>query len=83
MKKRTDFDSETRLKKYEKKGLRVFGVRYVSTPDADSRIWRAINILLGSAVEEPEGGINTEKEEEPAQGSRPERVAGQSDGGKG
>ena len=52
VKKHTDFDSETQLKKCERKGLRVVRVGYVSTPDAESRLSRAIDILLRSAATE-------------------------------
>ena len=53
--------------------LPVVKIRYVRTPDAHARLFRAIDILLRSAAREP-------KEEEPPQDSRPEGVAGQSDG---
>jgi len=83
VKKHTDFDSETRLKKCERKGLRVVRVGYVSTPDAESRLSRAIDILLRSAATELEGSVSAKKEEEPPKDSRPEKIAGQSDGEKG
>jgi len=63
MKKHTDFDSETRLKKCQRKGPRVVKVGYVPTPDADWRLRRAIDILLRAAVTEREGSTNTEEEE--------------------
>jgi hypothetical protein len=50
----------------------------VSAPDANSRLSRAIDILLRSATKEPEGNINA-KEEKPPKNSRPEKIAGQSD----
>jgi len=37
------------------------------TPDADSRLARAVNILLRSAVRGLEGSIDAKKEEEPPQ----------------
>ena len=69
VKKNTDFDSETRLKKCERKGLRVVRVGYVSMPDAESRLSRAIDILLRSAATELEGSVSAKKEAEPPQGS--------------
>ena len=82
MKKRTDFDSETGLKKCERKGPRVVRVGYVPTPDADWRLRRAIDILLSSATGEPEGSIRPQKEEDTPKDSHPERAAGQSVRGK-
>ena len=61
VKKHTDFDSETRLKKCERKGLRVVRVGYVSTPDAESRLSRAIDILLRSAAGELKESTNVKK----------------------
>lgn len=67
VKKHTDFDSETRLKKWERKGRRVVRVGYVSTPDANSRLSRAVGMLLRLAARELEGSINAKKEDEPPQ----------------
>ena len=58
------------------------GIRYVPTPDADSRLLHAIDVLLGSGAREPKESINAKKEE-PPKDSRPEKIAGQSDGEKG
>lgn len=63
--------------------LRVVKIRYMSTPDADWRLHRAIDILLRTAATELEESINAKKEEEPPKDSRPEKIAGQSDGEKG
>ena len=49
--------------------LRIVEIRYVSTPDADSRLSRAVDILLRSAARELEGGNNAKKEEPPRDGS--------------
>jgi hypothetical protein len=54
------------LKKVGRKNnrdLRVVGIRYVSTPDADLRLARAIDLLLRSSIKEPERSINAKKEE--------------------
>ena len=82
MKNRTDFESKIQHSGHKRKGLRVVGVGYVSTPDADMRLARAIDILMRSTPRELEGRINAEKEEEPPQDSRPEGVADQTDEGK-
>jgi hypothetical protein len=63
--------------------LRIAEIRYVSTPDAESRVSRAIDILLRSAATELEGSGSAKKEEEPPKDSRPEKIAVQSDGEKG
>lgn len=63
--------------------LRVVGIRYVPTPDAESRLSRVVDILLRSAARELEGSVSAKKEEEPLKDSRPEKIAGQSDGEKG
>jgi len=42
-------------------------IRSIPTPDAESRLSRAVDMLLGSAEKELEGGINAKKEEEPPQ----------------
>jgi len=63
--------------------LCIVEIRSIPTPDAESRLSRAVDMLLGSAEKELEGGINAEKEEEPPKDSRPEKIAGQSDGEKG
>ena len=63
--------------------LRIVGIRYVPTPDADWRLRRAIEILLRTAARELEGSVNAKKEEEPPKDSRFEKIAGQSDGEKG
>jgi hypothetical protein len=65
------------------KRLKVVGIQYVPTPDADVRLSRAIDILLRSVERELERSIKDKKEEEPPQDSRPEKVVGQSDGEKG
>ena len=70
MKKRTDFESKIRHSGYKRKGLRVVGVGYVPTPDANLRLSRALDILLRSArrdVAIPEGSINAKKERPPHQ----------------
>ena len=63
--------------------LCIVAIRYVSTPDADLRLARAIDILMRSTAKELKGSTNAEKEEEPPKDSRPEKIAGQSDGEKG
>lgn len=80
-----DNDFELRVKRVmkDRQRLRVVEIRYTPTPDADERLSRAIDILLRSAVREPEGSTNVEKEEESPQDSRPEGVTDQSDGGEG
>ncbi len=50
MKKHRDFERKIRHNSYERKGLKVVAVRYVSTPDAESRLSRAIDILLVAAA---------------------------------
>jgi len=65
VKKRTDFESKIGHSGYKRKGLRVVGVGYVPTPDANLRLSRALDILLRSArrdVAIPEEGINAKKE---------------------
>ena len=52
------------------------------TPDAESRLSRTIDILLGAAAKEPEGSTNVKKRKKGSQDNPPEGVAGQSDGGK-
>lgn len=79
VKKHTDFDSETRLKKCERKGRRVVRVGYVSTPDADWRLRRAVDMLLRSAARELEGSINTKREEEPLQNNPLSEAMGRKD----
>ena len=58
--------------------LRIVAIHHVSTPNADLRLACAIDLLLrpvaGSRKEAP-----MLKEKEPAQDSRPEKVAGGSD----
>jgi len=54
----------------ERQRLHVVNIRYVRTPDADSKLSRAIDILLGSAVRELEGNINAKKEEKPPRNNR-------------
>ena len=49
--------------------LRVVEIHYVSTSDADSRLSRAVDILLGSAVRDLEVGINAKEEVEASQDS--------------
>jgi two-component SAPR family response regulator len=74
------------MKKHtERKGkrLKVTGIQYAPAPDAKSRLSRAIDILLRSAATELEGSVSAKKEEEPPKDSRPEKIAGQSDGEKG
>jgi len=56
--------------------LRIMTIRYAPAPDAESRLSRAIDILLESAARERE-------EKAPPQDRRPEGVAGQSNGEKG
>lgn len=63
--------------------LGIVEVHYVPVPDADSRLTRAIDILLRSAAREVEGSTDAQKWEKPAQDSPPEGAAGQSDGEKG
>jgi hypothetical protein len=55
-------------------------VKHCVVQDAELRLSRAVDILLGSALREPEGSANVEKEKEPPKNSRPEEVAGKSDG---
>lgn len=62
--------------------LRVVRIRYVPTPDADWRLRRAIALLLRAAATVPKGSVGAKKEGETPQDSRPEKIAGQSDGGK-
>lgn len=57
-------------------------LRHVVVPEAESRLSRAIDMLLRSAAKELEGSTNAKKEEEPPEGSRPEKIAGQNDGEK-
>lgn len=79
-KKIQEEDSGTRVKSSVKDGqLMRVEIRHVSMPDADSRLSRAIDIVLGSVAREPEESMKDEKGEEPPQDSRPEKVAGQSD----
>ena len=75
---KSDNDFELRVKRVMKdqQRLRLVGIRYVSTPDADSRLAHAVDILLGSVAREPEGSTNVKKGEEPPQDSRPEGLAG-------
>jgi len=61
--------------------LRILAIHYVSTPNADLRLARAIDLLLRSVAEGLKGSIN-DKEEEPPKDSRPEKLAGQSEGEK-
>jgi hypothetical protein len=56
----------------ERTNLKV-EVRHVPVPDADLRLSRAVDILLGAAGE-PERSINAKKQQ-PPQCSRPEDVA--------
>ena len=63
--------------------LRIVEIRYTPTPDAELRLSRAVDILLRSAATELEGSVSAKKEEEPPKDSRPEKIAGQSDGEKG
>jgi len=81
---KSDNDSELRVKRVMKdqQRLRLIGIRYVRTPDAELRLSRAIDILLGSASRKTDGSTNVKKGEEPRQDSRPEELAGQSDGEK-
>ena len=83
-----DNDFELRVKRVRKdrQRLRVVEIRYTPTPDADERISRALGILLRSGARTAttsEESINAKKEEEPPKDSRPEKIAGQSDGEKG
>ncbi len=50
MRKHTDIEGQTRRSNRTRKALRVAGIHYGPTPDADERLSRAINILLGSAA---------------------------------
>lgn len=45
-----DFDLRVRSSLREGRRLRIVEIRYVPTPNADERLSRAINILLGSAA---------------------------------
>ena len=83
MKKRRDFECKIRHSSYKRKGLKVVGVTYVSTPDAKSKLSRAIDILLEAAAREPEGSTNDQNEEESPQDSQPEGGADQSGGEEG
>ena len=60
--------------------LRIVGIRYMPTPDADSRLARAVNILLRSAVRGLEGSIDAKKEEEPPQDNPLTEVTERKDG---
>lgn len=80
-----DNDFELRVKRVmkDRQRLRVVEIRYTPTPDADERLSRAIDILLGAAAGEPEGSTNDQKEEESPQDSQPEGGADQSGGEEG
>ena len=84
-----DNDFELRVKRVRKdrQRLRVVEIRYTPTPDADERLSRALGILLRSgartATTSSEESINAKKGEEPPKDSRPEKIAGQSNGEKG
>ena len=54
----------------------------MSAPDGDAKLSRAIDTLLRAGAREPKGSIDAKKEEEPPKDSRPEKIAGQSDGEK-
>lgn len=83
MKKRRDSKVVTRRTNCEGQRLVVVDVRYVAIPDAESRLSRAIDILLRSAATGREGSVSAKKEEEPPKDSRLEKIAGQRDGEKG
>ncbi len=78
MKKRTDFRSKIRHSSYKRKGLRVVGVRYVPTPDANLRLSRALDILLRSARRDVaiKEGINAKKERPPHQAPTEDTLTG-------
>jgi hypothetical protein len=83
-----DNDFELRVKRVmkDRQRLRVVEIRYTPTPYADERLSRALGILLRSGARTAttsEESINAKKEEEPPKDSRPEKIAGQSDGEKG
>jgi len=70
VRKHTDFEGQTRRSNRTRKALRVTGIHYEPTPDADERLSRAINILLGSAARvtaKSEDNIDAKKEGTPHQ----------------
>jgi hypothetical protein len=74
------------MKKHtERKGkrLKATEIQCVPTPDTDERLSHIVDILLRSAATELEGSVSAKKEEEPPKDGRAEKIAGQSDGGKG
>ena len=83
MKKRTDFESKIEHSGCERKGLRVVGVGYVPTPDANLRLSRALDILLRSArrdVAIPEEGTHAEEQEPHSQAPAEDALGGGSGG---
>ena len=59
------FDLRIRSSQRDGERVRVVEIRYVPTPDANERLSRAINILLGSAARgtaKSEGSIDAKKE---------------------
>ena len=66
-----------------RKALRVAGIHYGPTPDADERLSRAINILLGSAARgtaKSEGSIDAKKEGPPHQAPAENTLTGGAEG---
>ena len=63
---KSDNNFELRVKRVNKgrQRLKVVEIRSIPTPDAESRVLRAIDILLVSAAKELEASINVKKEEE-------------------
>ena len=68
-KKRKKIALKAKSPAMEGQRLRVAQIHYVSPPDAESRLSRAVDILLGSAVRDLEVGINAKEEEEAPQDS--------------
>lgn len=78
MKEERGTASQARHKQHKERRLKVIAVCYVSMPDAEARLSRAIDILLESAASNAatvEGGSNA-KNEEPAQASRKDTSTG-------
>ena len=69
MTKHTDFEGKRRHTDPAVKRLKVLGVRYVPTPNADGRFCKAIHILLEAAARytsQSKESTNAKKKEEDA-----------------
>lgn len=55
-----DFGRRVKSSARDRQLMRV-EIRHIPTPDAESRLYHAIDILLGSAAGEPEGSTNVTK----------------------